>query len=337
MVVLNGEFKVIREKKKYKIFYLENAVLTPCSMADFDTQDDANEYIINHRAQLEKYVAEVKEAALKKEEEAIKKETAKTVKKVQKAEAKKKKKEEKEQQKQLRKEDRKKKRQAKKEEREKNKAQRVANAKRFGAGFLAAVITLVGGHYAAVGIKSAVEGNKKPSTSQEDPTYSPEIDDIIEEDEGLNIENFATLTATFSKQYVDNNVNVSTEDLTKFVSIVNIDMLVEENQEFAKELFGTQTKEEYLGDAAKVIGMTYTYNRNVFEREGSTENFIRISESVYGPQKQVLQTVEGYVDQIALVKDNAEEANKLITELIVRLGDPQSDLSYMDDGVASFY
>ena len=98
-------------------------------------------------------------------------------------------------------------------------------------------------------------------------------------------------------------------------------------------MFGTQTKEEYLQDAAKIIGMTYSYNYQIFEAEGTTENFIRISNAVSGNQKKVLQVVESYVDQIALVKDNQDEVNKLITELLVRLGDPESDLSYVDDGV----
>ena len=215
------------------------------------------------------------------------------------------------------------------------------------AGFLTAAILLVGGHYLWAGISSlfgrddetedvsndtSLEESNVSDDLSNDNSYGNDIDNIIGQDEELTVENFTNLVAEFSKIYLDNNVNVTTEDLTKFVSILNIDKLTEENPEFAKELFGTQGKEEYVGDAAKIIGMTYTYNRNVFEKEQSTENFIRISNGVIGAQKELLQVVEGYVDQIALVRDNAEEVNKLIAELLQKLGDPTSELSYLDDG-----
>jgi len=241
------------------------------------------------------------------------------------------------------KEEKEKKKQEKKAEKEKNKELRKIKRNRFIAGVLATVIFLVGGHFLGVGISKLNEKNdKKPGTSQgsteptkehPDSEISNGIDNIINQDEGLNQENFEELAAGFAKTYSDKNVNVTTEDIIKFVSIVNIDSLVEENPELAKELFGTQTKEEYLQDAAKIIGMTYSYNYQIFEAEGTTENFIRISDSVYGPQKEILKTIEGYVDAIALVRNDVEKANELITELIVRLGDPQSELSYLDNGV----
>ena len=54
---------------------------------------------------------------------------------------------------------------------------------------------------------------------------SSDINNIVSKDEELNQENFEDLVAEFSKQFIDNNINVSTEDLVKFVSIVNIDKL----------------------------------------------------------------------------------------------------------------
>ena len=79
--------------------------------------------------------------------------------------------------------------------------------------------------------------------------------------------------------------------------------------------------------------MTYTYNRNVFEKEQSTKNFLRISDSVYKEQIEILKEIENYVDMIAENRNNAPEANRLISELLNKLGDPTSKLSYMDDGV----
>lgn len=316
-VLLNGEFIIKKNKrsKKYEIFYLEDGVEILCPMLEFDSIDAANEHIDKHLKQLEDYVMDVIQEQIKREEEKEKK------------------------------------RKEKEEKKAKNKDKKGSGVKGFIAGVLAATVTLVGGHFVAKGISASIEDDRESITTTNndkdkdvdneinnvttttDNSISSDIENIIIEDEELSVENFTALVADFARPYVDNMVAATTEDLTKFVSIVNIDKLVEENSEFASELFATQTKEEYLGDAAKVIGITYTYNRNVFEKEGSTENFIRISESVYGPQKEKLQIVEGYVDKIALAKNDATETNRLVTELLTKLGDPTSELSYLDDGV----
>lgn len=344
---LKGKFQVIKKNGKYRIYYLEKSTLILCSKKSFDAEIDAMSYIINHKAELVEYVSNLLEKQQSKEDAKIEKETAKTVKKVKKEEEKEKRHEEKETKKAEKKAEKAKKKEAKKAEREKNKELRKIKRNRFIAGVVATATFLVGGHFLAVGISNlcdrdeenkdkkptSTQGPTEPTKEQPNPEISNGIDNIINKDETLNQENFEKLVAGFAKEYSDKNLNVTTEDVIKFVSIVNIDSLVEENPEFAKELFGTQTKEEYLQDAAKVIGMTYSYNRQVFEKEGSTENFIRISDSVYGEQKEILKIIESYVDQIALVRYDSEKVNELISELIVRLSDPQSNLSYLDNGV----
>lgn len=324
-----GVFTVLKRGKKNIIVYVEKGETTFLDEYSFDRYDDAEEYKNNHMSELDRCVTRIKETKQReiqrKVDEELAKENKKKEKKAEKA--------------------------RKKEERKENRKQFWANNKKLFiggiAGFLAGAITLVGGHFIAVGVSSLVDSNKdkEPSTSQEgnvDPTQTTnpvkndpfeDINDMLGEEEELTQENFETLVADFSKPYVEKGINVKTEDLAKFVSIININKLAEENPELAANLFGTETKEVYLVDAANIIGMTYTYNRNVFEQEGNTLNFIRISNAVSGNQKTVLQIVEGYVDKIALVKDNPEEVNKLIAELLVRLGDPESDLSYVDDGV----
>lgn len=162
---------------------------------------------------------------------------------------------------------------------------------------------------------------------------STDIDSIATKEEELSTENFEKLVAEFAKPYIENGINVTTEDITKFVSFVNIDKLAEENPELASELFGTQTREEYLNDAAKIIGMTYMYNHNIYEKEQSTENFIRISDAVYGPQKEKLQLVEEYVTKVAASQGNSEEVNKIVSDFLLNLSDPTRELSYLDDGV----
>lgn len=207
---------------------------------------------------------------------------------------------------------------------------------KFLSGFLAAVITLVGGHYIAKGISSSIKGSADDSdtvTTGDAQTDEKDETDQVVPGKVLTTEEFQQVTAKFAKLYTDRNLNITTEDLVKFVSIVNIDRLIEDNPELASELFAGQSKEEYLNDAAKVIGLTYTYNRNIYQKTGKTDGFIKISDSAFGDQKHALQIVETYVDLIATYSYDAEQANLYITNLIMELGDPNSSLSYLDDGI----
>ena len=297
-----GRFSVIYkiEEKKYFIIYIERGNVTVLDKYFFVDYDAAEDFLNNNLQELDDHVTAIKAEEKRKIEEE---------------------------------EERK-----RKEEKQKKRKKFFYGFRRFIAGFLTATTVLVGGHFIGQGISSAIKNSKDSKVEDvaddtDDLDISNDINNIIEQDEGLNAENFENLVVEFAKPYVDNNVNVTTEDLIKFVSIVNIDKLVEENPEFASELFGTQTKEEYLNDAAKIIGMTYTYNRNVFEAEQSTKNFLRISNAVYGSQKELLQEVENYVDKVAETRFDSEKCNEVISELILKLGDPTSDLSYLDDGV----
>lgn len=149
--------------------------------------------------------------------------------------------------------------------------------------------------------------------------------------EGLTNEAFENLVAELAKTYQDENVNLTTEDVTKFVAILNIDNLVAENPELASELFKDSTKEEFIQDAAKTISETVMHNAKVFEEEKSTENFIRISDALYGEQKEQLVAIETYVDEIAKVYYDQEQVNEIATELITRL--VTGDLNTLDNGV----
>lgn len=347
----NGTFSVVyrKEIEKFVVVYNEKGILTPLNKYNFDLYDVAFDYVNTHTEELDKVITELKEVEIKKKEEEERK-------KREQEETERKKKEEAERKKQEKVDEKKKKKEQKlaaknkkKEKREKKRNQRrkkVAKIwkewKRFVAGLVTAAILLVGGHWAAFGISSAVKNNKTnnkedssmtsdSNTNATNPTIEPTVN--VDDEEVLTNEVYEEIVTNFTKQYVDRNVNVTTEDLVKFVSIANIDKLVEDNPELANELFSQKSKEEYLNDAAKVIGMTYTYNRQVFENEQSTENFIRVSDAISGAQKEAVKEIEEYVDKIALARNDAEEANRLISELIYKLGDPTSNLSYLDDGV----
>lgn len=160
------------------------------------------------------------------------------------------------------------------------------------------------------------------------------IDDNNEVEEELTDENFGNLVVDFAKIYIDKNVDsVSSEDILKFVSIANIDKLSEENKELAQELFGNQSREEYLNDAAKVIGATVMYNYNVYMNTNSTEDFIKVSDSIIGSQKENMIKIEEHTNKIAeaVKKDDKDLVNALVSEFILDLN--SGELSKLDDGV----
>lgn len=329
-----GRFEVLKKLDRYVIVYIEKGEQLDLSelniVYSFDNYDEASQYIKNNKDSLKNVVIQYKEAVQREIEERIALERAQE-------EAARIKMEEKAQ---------------KKAERKEKRRGFWYSAKGIVAAIVATALTLTGGHFLAVGISNLVEKDKRNTTSQSgnvDPTkdaqnttinnsvvnnninISNDVENIATVEEELNQENFENLVATFAKTYVDKKVNISTEDLTKFVSIVNIDKLAEENPEFAATLFSVQTKEEYLNDAAKVIGATYSYNYMIFEKENSTENFIRISDSIYGSQKEKMLIIEEYVDLIAKARGNETEVNKIVSELLVRMH--CEDLTYLDDGV----
>lgn len=217
----------------------------------------------------------------------------------------------------------------------------VAKKKRIAKRILALVLAFVlGGTLGYCSNKSKDKNPTNPtnptdpttSTTPTNPTTPTEPTNPGEEiEEGLTTEKFETITANIIKVLQDNNINVTTEEVTKFVSIVNIDRLVTENPELAQELFKNDTIEQYLRDADNVSVRIIMHNAQVFENEKSTENFIRISELLEGESKQQLQIIESYADRIAEVYQDAEKVNALVTELSVRL--LVEDLQNLDYGV----
>lgn len=163
------------------------------------------------------------------------------------------------------------------------------------------------------------------------------IGNIATAAEDLTTEKFEELVVNFAKLCVDNNLSLSTEDLTKFVAIMNIDRLSEENPQLVEELFGLQSEEEFLNDAGKVIGNIYMYNHRVWETEKSTENFIWISEGISDndPQKVKMQEIEEYVKRMAVAAANGDidELNKIAAEFIEALTSPTGSLNSLDDGI----
>lgn len=313
----NGVFTVLsNEEKDYVIVYVEKGVMRKLTKYTYPGYAEATNYLDGHKDELDKYVTELKnkEQAEREEQERIRLKKEEEEKRIA-------------------------------EEATKKKAARKEKTKRGIASLLIAATLLTGGHFVGKGISATIKernSNKETHSNQgttmpTDSTKNNAIDNITTKDDIYSTENFETLVATFAKPYMDNELGLSTEDLIKFVAITNIDALVEENPEFAKELFSVQTAEEFLNDAAKTIGVTYMYNHNKWEEEGKTDNFIWISNAIPdgNPQKEKMQEIESYVKRIAEAskKEDAEEVNKIAIEFIEALVSPDGSLNALDDGV----
>ena len=322
-----GIFQVLKKNDKFVIVYVEKGNIEYLDAYNFEHYDVAIEYLESHRDDLTKVISDRKEEERKKEEERIAREKEAEEKRRKEEEAKQAEKEEKERKKREKKEAKEKKKQKRKE-----KAKKFwGNWKRFIAGFLAAVMFLVSGHFIGVlfsnwfGKKNDGKSQKPTSSTIGSTTPTKGISNTISQDD------FEKLVEEYSKKYTDNSIDLTKEDLVKFVSIVNIDELLEENPEFALELFGTQTFEAYMDDAMDVFAATYGHNYMTHAKEGTTENFIWVSDCVYGSQKDKMLIVEEYVRLIADARGNSEEVNKLVTELLGRLA--SGDLTNLDSGV----
>ena len=174
--------------------------------------------------------------------------------------------------------------------------------------------------------------------------YDSETNEFVVSDDGsilfdddyepLTTEAMETLVSEYAEKYNEEYADViTTKDIVKFAAIANIDVLSEDNKELASQLFGEQPKEEYLNDAAKLIGATVMYNFRQWNSILSTKNFIRVSDLIYGEQKDKMLEIEDYTDRIASAvnKNDAELVNAIVSEFLEDLS--IGSLSKLDDGV----
>jgi hypothetical protein len=174
------------------------------------------------------------------------------------------------------------------------------------------------------------------TTAADETTAVPETTEAesTEAYQPLDDEAFAAIVADYSHMYKDEYDGIiNNEDLMKFAAITNIDVLAEDNPELIVELAGDKTKEEFLNDAAKTIGATVMKNFMIWNSEKSTENFVRVSNIVYGSQKESMLKIEEYTDRIAAAvnQNNKDLVNEIVAEFLKDMNN--GSLSKLDDGV----
>lgn len=186
---------------------------------------------------------------------------------------------------------------------------------------------------------NTIESEDEVSTTEtkivesEDEVSTTEIENNDSKYVYLTKEDFEKVVGSFVTKNGKKYSSVTSEDIVKFVAIANIDEIVESNEELSRELFSNPSKEEYLNDAAKVIGATVMYDYNVWNQTNSTEEFVNISDIIIGSQKDKMMIIEDYVNRVAdAVNSNDEElVNSIVAEFIDDMN--VGKLSKLDDGV----
>ena len=250
--------------------------------------------------------------------------------------------------------------------------EKSANAAKVVVNLVVAGLLLVGGAYGyklyresktgdvksvpepTIGVSDTVKTNPETKTTENNNvSYNYENNEVIVTEENstevnqvastevenkvpweeLTTENFENLVADYADKYSNEYSAVSTEDITKFAVVGNIDLLAEENPELIREIAGNKTREEFLNDGAKLIGATVMNNFNVWNSTHSTENFVRVSDVIYGSQKNQMLKIEEYVDRIADAAnaDDKDLVNEIVSQFLVDMN--SGDLSKLDDGV----
>lgn len=326
-----GKFEVLKKNERYIIVYIEKGEQLDLSQLNdaysFGNYDVAIQFLKDNRTALDNLVTNYKEEKRREIEKKLAEEEARI-------EAERIKREEKEN---------------KKRERKEKRRNFWYSWKGIVAAIVAAAVTLTGGHFIAAGISKVVEKNKDNNSSQgsldnsetkDDSTkYSYNYDENVvvvndEEYKELTTEDFENVSAIKIKELSDKGLNLNSEDIIKFMMIVNCDKLAQDNKELITQIMGSQTSDEVQQDAYKCVGAIVMYNYNIWYQEGSTKNFIKVSDCIFDEEaKNKVIEIEKRVDEIALSVEDNEKFNQLVNALLKDLLDPTNELSYLESGV----
>lgn len=129
-------------------------------------------------------------------------------------------------------------------------------------------------------------------------------------------------------------LEVTFEDVTKFVTIINIDQLAQDNPELLTSIVGNQNAGEIITDAFKVTSAIKDTNYHTYEQTKSTTKLIRVSDFIFDKKAQAdLKLIEAYADKASAVRGDKEKQNAIISELLTEIYRSTGTLSNMEDGI----
>ena len=146
---------------------------------------------------------------------------------------------------------------------------------------------------------------------------------------------FETLTAETINTLRGYGLQVSDEDVIKYVMIRNIDKLRQDNNEMITNIIGDQDPIEAFADADSVIDAIMTYNLLYFDANHNTDGFISASVGVFDEtQKARVLEIEKRVYEIGAYYQDEEKYNELTASLLRDMINPTMEISELEDGVS---
>lgn len=175
------------------------------------------------------------------------------------------------------------------------------------------------------------------------PVASPMVSDTMtpEEVNGAVTYDYEELTGEKLRNQITSfenylrkfNLATSSEDIEKFVIVVNINKIATDHPEYISEYVDETNIDEFMQDAYQTLMDIITYNGNIYYTEKNADNFIMADEAVFDKySKNMLVEIENCFKNIAVETDD-EKFNEKVTKLLMLLMDPTEELSQLESGV----
>ena len=142
-------------------------------------------------------------------------------------------------------------------------------------------------------------------------------------------EAFDKIVDTMYEDLKNKGLNVNINDVRKLVAVINSDQIATDIPSLLAELKGNQTAAEYITDAFKITSAIKTYNTKEYLKNGKFENLINLSSYVF----DLGARIEDYANKIASNKGNAEEQNRLVSDMLNNIYNYDGKLTDMESGI----
>ncbi len=151
----------------------------------------------------------------------------------------------------------------------------------------------------------------------------------------LTTERFEELTTSLIQKYESLGLDVSREDIIKYVMIRNLDKLRQDNNELVNSIIGSQEPLEVFADADHVIDAIMTYNLLYFDKYQNTDGFLSAADGVFDEvQRARVLEIERRVYEIGAYYQDEATYNELTYTLLRDMINPLNPISELEDGVS---
>ena len=176
-------------------------------------------------------------------------------------------------------------------------------------------------------ITEAGQAITNPIINEELPSNLPYVE--------LTTERFEELTTNLIQKYESLGLEVSREDVIKYVMIRNIDKLKQDNAELISQIVGSQDIFEFITDACHVLDAMRNYNLLYFDKYRTTDGFVSAVDGVFDEVQRARATeLERRVYEIGSYYQDDEKYNELVYTLLRDLYNPLNPISQLEDGVS---